>query len=355
MIINDVEDQSILQEILTKVYSETNYPVVIMPQHVLKALQKYSPKDSLQIMTPSQTSDILHNNINLIDSTHLSEEVKSNHTILGIHVDGNEMTIDELGFIYPLKKDAKLDKFCANSQIYYKIDREHFIKTKINNIRKIRAKNNCWICEGWKEIEFTYRLSDDIKRNLKGPPEVKIHLGFENWKPHEMIFRYDHWICYRMCPPGEIFYFFSINTEIDYFTTKNEKCFDLKDGGFTYEFKVTNEDEEVEIVNRNIGRLCKKYSELWTTIIDSSYKKYLVYCVPRPEKKIDLNIKPRTPWTFPISIWQSYEYSFEGDSKEYLDKVFENDFGKINRNRDGEIDESIIECKKILRDNFRNM
>ena len=170
-----------------------------------------------------------------------------------------------------------------------------------------------------------------------------------------MIFRYDHWICYRMCPPGEIFYFFSINTEIDYFTTKNEKCFDLKDGGFTYEFKVTNEDEEVEIVNRNIGRLCKKYSELWTTIIDSSYKKYLVYCVPRPEKKIDLNIKPRTPWTFPISIWQSYEYSFEGDSKEYLDKVFENDFGKINRNRDGEIDESIIECKKILRDNFRNM
>ena len=79
--------------------------------------------------------------------------------------------------------------------------------TKINDIRKIRAKNNCWNCEGWKEIEFRQRLSDDIKRNLKGPPEVKIHLCFENWKPHEMIFRIDHWICYRMCPPGKIFFF----------------------------------------------------------------------------------------------------------------------------------------------------
>ena len=76
MIINDVEDQSILQEILTKVYSETNYPVVIMPPHVLKALQKYSPKDSLQIMTPSQTSDILHNNVSLIEQLKPNQKIE---------------------------------------------------------------------------------------------------------------------------------------------------------------------------------------------------------------------------------------------------------------------------------------
>jgi hypothetical protein len=76
MIINDVEDQSVLQEILTKIYSETNYPVVIMPNHVLKALQKYSPKDSLQIMTPSQTSDILHNNIALIEQLKANQKIE---------------------------------------------------------------------------------------------------------------------------------------------------------------------------------------------------------------------------------------------------------------------------------------
>ena len=76
MIINDVEDQSILQEILTKVYSETNYPVVIMPPHVLKALQKYSPKDSLQIMSPSQTSDILHNNVALVEQLKPNQKIE---------------------------------------------------------------------------------------------------------------------------------------------------------------------------------------------------------------------------------------------------------------------------------------
>lgn len=76
MIINDVEDLSVLQEILTKIYSETNYPVVIMPNHVLKALQKYAPKDSLQIMTPSQTSDILHNNIALIEQLKANQKIE---------------------------------------------------------------------------------------------------------------------------------------------------------------------------------------------------------------------------------------------------------------------------------------
>ncbi|CAF0746878.1 unnamed protein product [Brachionus calyciflorus] len=76
MIINDVDDKSILQEILTKIYSETNYPVVIMPPHVLNALQKFSPKDSLQIMTPSQTSDILHNNVMLIEALRPNQKIE---------------------------------------------------------------------------------------------------------------------------------------------------------------------------------------------------------------------------------------------------------------------------------------
>jgi hypothetical protein len=75
MIINDADDHTMLQEILTKIYSETNYPVVIMPAHVLKALQKFAPKDSLQVMSPSQTSDILHNNLTII------EQLKPNQRI----------------------------------------------------------------------------------------------------------------------------------------------------------------------------------------------------------------------------------------------------------------------------------
>ena len=49
--------------------------------------------------------DISYNNINYIDSKSISENIKDNHTILGIHVDGNNMWVDELGFVYPIEKD----------------------------------------------------------------------------------------------------------------------------------------------------------------------------------------------------------------------------------------------------------
>jgi len=351
-----VNNKDVFEMVQTSVKKPGIIPVSNNPKGIsefARELGEYFRDDSVDLIH----LDISHNNLNLIDCTHISEEVKFNHTILGIHVDGNEMNIDELGFIHPLKRDGKIENQCADSQIYYKIDREHFIKTKINNIRKIRAKNNCWICEGWKEIEFIYKLSDETSKKLKGPPEVTIHLGFDGWKPNEMIHRNDHWVYYRMCPPGEVYYFFSVNTEIDTYSAKGEKFIDLKEQCFTYEFKVPKEDDvdEIEVVTRTVSRVCRKYAELWTTIIDSTYKKYLVYCVPRPEKKIDLNIKPRTPWTYPISVWYAYEYNYEGDNKDYLDKVFDHDFSRINRNRDGEIDESIMECKKVLRDYFRFM
>lgn len=75
MIINNIEEKQLLQNVLTTIYSSTNYPVVIMPDHVFKALQKYATKDNLQVMTPSQTSDILHSNQGLIDQLKFTEKI----------------------------------------------------------------------------------------------------------------------------------------------------------------------------------------------------------------------------------------------------------------------------------------
>jgi hypothetical protein len=47
-----------------------------MPAHVMKALQKYSPQDSLQIMSASQTSDILHNNVSLIEQLRPAQKIE---------------------------------------------------------------------------------------------------------------------------------------------------------------------------------------------------------------------------------------------------------------------------------------
>lgn len=130
---------------------------------------------------------------------------------MGIHVDGNDMTIDSLGFIFPLEKTKYDSAHYANSQIYYKIDNDHpLIKTNILNVRKIRAKNNCWICEGWREIKFSYK---PIHQEHINSYKVKLHLSFEEYKPTDMNLTQDIFVSYRMCPPGEYYYYYTVNGE----------------------------------------------------------------------------------------------------------------------------------------------
>lgn len=155
--------------------------------------------------------DISHNNISSEDAVFLSLECKLNHKILGLHVDGNEISIDELGFLHPLKKLVKSENYYAHSQIYYNIgnDNGNFLRTNNDKVRRIRAKNNCWICEGWREIPFIYRPDKSMK-NLDRYV-IKLHLSFENWKPYDTILKDGIFKSIRMCPPGEILYFFTVD------------------------------------------------------------------------------------------------------------------------------------------------
>jgi len=121
------------------------------------------------------------------------------------------MTIDSLGFIHPVEKSKFNTAHYANSQVFYKIDNDHpLIKTNILNVRKIRAKNNCWICEGWREIKFSYKPINQENINTY---KVKLHLSFEEYKPTDMLLNQEIFVNYRMCPPGEYYYYYTVNGE----------------------------------------------------------------------------------------------------------------------------------------------
>jgi len=50
-------------------------------------------------------------------------------------------------------------------------------------------------------------------------------------------------------------------------------------------------------------------------VVDSEYNPLIKHCLPRPVMKETKKKKPRTPWTFSISIWASlYDYDYKGDS-----------------------------------------
>ena len=224
--------------------------------------------------------DISLNNLDYVDCLHLEETVKENQTILGIHVDGNNMEIDELGFIHAIEKVNRETDYYAKNSLHYetfynKSDDlfigNNLIKSNLPEVKGIRNRNNCWICGNWKETFFqiihpkkneeknTGRSKNEIleivdshilnsEENIntnensarklelvknnnpsfknsknnentlenENTNQAKIHLDFEKYKGFEMNYKEveNKSIIYRMCPPGRIKYFFSINNEL---------------------------------------------------------------------------------------------------------------------------------------------
>ena len=356
------------------------------PSPFAKELGEYFTKNTISLVH----LDISHNNLNYEDCKLISEKSKINHGILGIHVDGNSMEIDCLGFISPIEK-LKDDGYFSQSQIYYGINNSYDLrKTNVETVRKIRGKNNCWICEGYREIKFEYIPKETIldpNNHL-----VKLHLNFDNFKPFDMICNGSSFQIVRMCPPGEIQYFFTVDSipvktqskdgtnnfekipfeseyikytfEPDYMEElnnirekllyqqrKEEEAND--DDSNTNENVITNlPKDKITITVDTISKLHVKVNH---NVINENLTKSIEFSEPRPEKIINKFVKPRTPWSFPISIWAYYGYEYEGISEEYLDQCFEFDFNRCQFYKDFKDEESLAELKRFLREKYRDI
>ena len=329
--------------------------------------------------------DISHNNLNYEDCKLISEKSKVNHAILGIHVDGNCMEINCLGFISPIEK-LKNDKYFSESQIYYGMNKGYELrKTGVETVRKIRGKNNCWICEGFREIKFEYIPKEPIQD--PNNHLVKLHLNFDNYRPFDMICSGNSFQIVRMCPPGEINYFFTVDSipvknqadngnnnfekipyeseyikytfEPDYMEELNNIREKLLYQQKKEQDKTSNENvitnlpkDKITIVVDTISKIHVKVNQ---NVVNDNLTKNIVFSEPRPEKIINKFVKPRTPWSFPISIWAYYGYDYEGDTEDYLDDCFEFDFNRCQFYKDFKDDESLAELKRFLRERYRDM
>ena len=341
--------------------------------------------------------DISHNNLNYTDCQLIAEKAKDNHQILGMHVDGNAMEIDCLGFLNPIEKEDRDNKFYCESQIYYNMNKEYKLrKTNVDSIRKIRGKNHCWICEGFREMEFEFipeEPIDDPNNHL-----VKIHLDFDGYRPFDMICTGTKFLINRMCPPGEIHYFFTVDTvpvktegpqgknvfhtihnpsdyikyefENDYIEELNnirEKLLYNKEKGDENEKNVKKENlsstsktldltsieaKKIDITVDTISVMNIKFNK---NVINDEYRKNISFSEPRPAKIIDKFVKPKTPWSYPVSIWAYYGYDYDGVSEDYLDKCFNFDFNRCQFEKDFKDEASYLELKEFLRERYRDI
>ena len=336
--------------------------------------------------------NISHNNLPYEDCKLISEESKINRSILGFHVDGNEMKIDSLGFIHPIKKEEKIHNFYSKSQISYDLENiKRMPKLLASPINKMRSGNNCWICQCWREIEFVLDIKlKDVKPKYT---VVKIHLDFENYKPFDMIYKKKCFRIIRMCPPGKIKYFFTIDgnpakrcyKEYKYQIKEYEKpiiyTFDQKyieqynnvksmllrtisqnemKVNTNFENYVYMQEDERDaddilisktIVVKTFGI---RYIEPNNNVITHDYQSLLKYSIPRPEDTSS-RAKNQIPWKFSDSIWNLCNYNYEGESDEIIDKMFEVDFNR------GEYDIVFIKesefdsAKNLLKEYYRKI
>lgn len=130
--------------------------------------------------------DLSHTGLTKEDCKDIVEGgLRRNHHVLGLHMVGNEMDTDALGFLsFPGSHPSV-------SHIFMRI--HSTLETGVVRDKRIalRSSSNCWICEGWSQVRFTF---DPQKSSIHGgldlaeDDQVFIHFSFDNFDP-DLMFR----------------------------------------------------------------------------------------------------------------------------------------------------------------------
>ena len=83
-----------------------------------------------------------------------------------------------------------------------------------NRNAKVLSYQKCWICEGWSEMKFEWKIGKSGQSSAVKEP-VYIHFDFDEYKPWLMEKDDNKGLYYiwKMIPPGKSHYFFSLGGE----------------------------------------------------------------------------------------------------------------------------------------------
>ncbi|CDW74199.1 UNKNOWN [Stylonychia lemnae] len=154
--------------------------------------------------------DLSNNGLSMKQCKFIHRLLKYNHTILGLHMTGNSLDIDAKGFLSQNQSNVGLNHIHTRFSFDDKIG-------KINdNVKmELRAQSNCWICEGWTQVKFEFRLNEyeETKSYYSRHIELAfLQLSFENYQLDQM--KYDPqqrvYFKFRMIPPGKLNFNFAV-------------------------------------------------------------------------------------------------------------------------------------------------
>ncbi|GMH85835.1 hypothetical protein TL16_g10356 [Triparma laevis f. inornata] len=278
--------------------------------------------------------NVSHNQMNANDCEVIGKALEKNHTLMGIHVEGNQGFIDSRGFLIP---DAE-----GNESVH----QAH--ATVFSRILPLSWKTtcNCWICERWQEHTFiwdpTVSLDNPDDERPTDSYSVMIALSYEKWAPQRMQYDADTYT-YRllsMVPPGKQQYAFIVDDEAVPSTAADQKRGERDATWGNYDEKSA----------KNLPKTVNTYVMVPTSDFDSDKS-----MAPRTKEK---KIVKKGKWIFPKSLFAEYQQ----DSEDFLTRCFDFDYGNTGIQRriakkglnDDEVEDE-QKTQALLRENYEHI
>lgn len=281
---------------------------------------------SLKMNTELIHLDISHNSFTPNDIKSIGEGLEFNHTILGIHISGNFGTVDDLGFLSssPSRRPGSAHRFKRILGI-----------SRVTPKLSWRPCSNCWLCECWSEVEFTW--------NYPGPDPIYLHLDFEDYEGDlmEKISENNYKIT-KMCPPGKFYYVFTLDGELN---VNPKHLTQILPEYIEKDFQVyEGKNSTIKINEVNV----KESNPKGRNLLDFTQKNSVL---PRIPRKKFLKLENKKQWGIPVSIFKDYRF----DNEELIGKCFEYDWSKCKVPKIVKDKTELQKIRKYLSDNYKTI
>lgn len=272
--------------------------------------------------------DFSHNRFKLSDSALIAKGSLENHSIMGLHMEGNDSDVDPVGFI-----NASGSKNPGKAHVFTRI----MTSSKVSSASVWRNADHCWICEQWKEVVFEW----DPSASGEASEPVYLHLSFDDWQPDLMEKQEDGiYRLVRMCPPVDFKYFYTHNSDVAVAANYASEPLEAK---VTRSFILNGVDTSVIE-----AEFCHSYSNSKAeSLLDINS---FILAIPRLRRLF----KPPTikaAWGIPISLFKDYKF----DNDRLFNSCFEYDWENSRIPRLVKDLTELAQVKEFLRKNYKWM
>lgn len=267
-------------------------------------------------------------------------------------MNGNKMNVDPQGFAHvdAIENELEIGSTHIRTRMPANLETGHIMKSAI----ELQGNSNCWICEGWTQVEFKLDLKrvDNPELDLNDDDPVFIHFSFEDYQPDILVKKQEGSVysVTRMIPPVGIDYFFSIKGK-----AKHAKNLDIHKAPYVYKG-----DEKVPITVLGQKMFMPPKTNIIKNVIQTSEvvtETYLEHlqCKPRDardfSKFVKIEIEAEPEWDWSKSIFKNYKI----DTESTLKKCFEYDWARLKLPKVIKNPDELAAVKPILQQHYKRI